>query len=257
MYVGNLDWSVDWKALKDHMSQVGVVEYAEVLKRSDGKSKGGGLVRYSNAASARRAIKELTDTEIQSRPIFVREDREAGKTSGGGASGGGRQKMASGGANTVFVGNLEFSTSWQELKDYMAKAGSVEFAEIIKNSSGRPSGGGLVRFASADAASRAISELTDTKLKGRSIFVREDRESKKQSNRPARQSTRQTARPAGEISVFVGNIPWTADWRIIKVPQACLYYAHTFCPASPPENRSPDPFPFPQTPSRTCSPIMA
>ena len=44
---------------------------------SDGRSKGCGIVEFADAASARRAIDELSGTDLGGRNIFVREDREA------------------------------------------------------------------------------------------------------------------------------------------------------------------------------------
>jgi RNA recognition motif-containing protein len=39
VYVGNLDWGVEWQDLKDHMRQAGEVVYADVFRYDDGKSK--------------------------------------------------------------------------------------------------------------------------------------------------------------------------------------------------------------------------
>ena len=51
-----------------------------------------------------RAIEELNETELNGRNIFVREDRESGNDYTD--------------ANTrVFVGNLPYNCSWQDLKD--------------------------------------------------------------------------------------------------------------------------------------------
>jgi len=171
VYVGNLDWKVTWKDLKDHMKSVGEVEHADVLTYNDGKSSGGGLVRYANAKQAQRAINELTGTYLNGRSIFVREDREHGK---GGHKGGAGAGELSG--TTVFVGNLSWQTSWQDLKDHMKSAGEVEKADILTRSDGKHSGAGLVTFKTKEAAKKAMKELTDSSLNGRLIFVREDRE---------------------------------------------------------------------------------
>ena len=76
VYVGNLSWEVEWQDLKDHMRDAGEVVHADVLKYQDGRSSGGGIVEYATVAAAKKAIRELTDTELDGRPIFVREDRE-------------------------------------------------------------------------------------------------------------------------------------------------------------------------------------
>lgn len=58
------------------MRQSGDVVHADIIEGNDGRSKGCGIVEYSSAREARRAISEMTDTELNGRPIFCREDRE-------------------------------------------------------------------------------------------------------------------------------------------------------------------------------------
>jgi len=102
-----------------------------------------------------------------------------GASFGGGGGGGG-------GSNSVYVGNLTYETSWQDLKDHMRQAGDVIHAEIFTfegkgkggkgNKGGKSKGCGLVEYGHPKDATRAIRTLTDTELDGRLIFVREDRE---------------------------------------------------------------------------------
>ncbi|CAK9071720.1 unnamed protein product [Durusdinium trenchii] len=90
----------------------------------------------------------------------------------------GKVSMTSGNTR-VFVGNLPYSSSWQDLKDHMRQAGEVLFCEILPEPGTAlgSKGCGLVEFATPAAAHRAISDLTGTVVQGRKIFVREDRES--------------------------------------------------------------------------------
>ncbi len=78
LYVHNLSYRVSWQDLKDHFRACGNVVYAEVMKMPDdpSKSKGCGIVEYETPQEAARAIRELADSELQGRPILVREDRE-------------------------------------------------------------------------------------------------------------------------------------------------------------------------------------
>ncbi len=57
------------------MKKVGEVAYCDVLVGKDGRSNGSGLVRFSTVAEAEAAISELTNTELDGRQIFVREDK--------------------------------------------------------------------------------------------------------------------------------------------------------------------------------------
>jgi len=76
----------------------------------------------------------------------------------------------------VYVGNLSYRTSWQDLKDHMKKAGDVRHADILMDKTDRHAGGGIVEFSHSEDAARAINELHNTELDGRLIFIREDRE---------------------------------------------------------------------------------
>ncbi|KAL3759723.1 hypothetical protein ACHAWU_008217 [Discostella pseudostelligera] len=94
VYVGNLSWSTSWQDLKDHMREVGDVQYAKILQDRDGRSKGCGIVEFTSPEGASDAIEKLTDSELKGRKIFVREDREEG---GGGSRRGGAAAGAAGG----------------------------------------------------------------------------------------------------------------------------------------------------------------
>merc|ERR1719188_2416196 len=74
VYVGNLAWSVKWQDLKDHMKQVGTVEFARILTfdGSDwGRSRGVAYVRYSTESEAKQAVLTLNRSELSDRTITV------------------------------------------------------------------------------------------------------------------------------------------------------------------------------------------
>ena len=197
VYVGNLSWDVSWQDLKDHFKQVGNVVHADVmLEPGTTRSKGCGLVTFANAKDAATAISTLHDTELNGRLIFVREDRESGSTKavGGSAAGG----------TSVYVGNLAYDVSWQDLKDHFKQAGNVLHADVmLEPGTTRSKGCGLVTFANAKDAATAISTLHDTELNGRLIFVREDRE----GGNAAPQMMNRGAPPSEGCKIFVGNLP--------------------------------------------------
>ena len=75
---------------------------------------------------------------------------------------------------TVFVGNLAWQASWQDLKDHFRTVGEVTHAEVILvPGTTRSKGCGHVTFANASDAATAISTLNDTVICHRMIFVRE------------------------------------------------------------------------------------
>jgi len=185
--VGNLSWSVDSASLNEHMSACGTVISCEILKLPDGRSKGCGIVEFETTDSALRAVRELNNSDLSGRQIFVREDREDPVNPGpkprpprakAGSSG---QPEANGTSRSVYVGNLSYDVAWQDLKDHMREAGEVVYVEIMALPDGRSKGCGTVQYATAQQARNAIATLNNTELSGRSLFVREDRE----GNKPA------------------------------------------------------------------------
>eukprot|EP00292_Cryptomonas_paramecium_P014857 CAMPEP_0113683610 /NCGR_PEP_ID=MMETSP0038_2-20120614/13433_1 /TAXON_ID=2898 /ORGANISM="Cryptomonas paramecium" /LENGTH=138 /DNA_ID=CAMNT_0000603047 /DNA_START=35 /DNA_END=447 /DNA_ORIENTATION=- /assembly_acc=CAM_ASM_000170 len=91
--------------------------------------------------------------------------------------------------NKVYVGNLAWSASWQDLKDHMRGPSqdlNVAHVEILTEASGRSKGCAIIEYSTPEDAARAISELNDVEFQGRQLFVREDREAgKPPGSRPA------------------------------------------------------------------------
>ena len=78
-------------------------------------------------------------------------------------------------AKKIYVGNLSFQTSENELSDLFAQFGEVESASIITDrDTGRSKGFGFVEM-SEENADKAISGLNGTELNGRALTVNEAR----------------------------------------------------------------------------------
>ena len=86
-------------------------------------------------------------------------------------------------SNRLYVHNLAWRVSWQDLKDHFREAGEVVRAEIFtEGPGGRSKGCGIVEMASVDDAANAVEKLMDSELQGRRILVREDRESRRRGD---------------------------------------------------------------------------
>ena len=217
VFVGNLAYSVAWQDLKDHMKQAGEVTYCDIIPDSENRSlsSGSALVEYASAKQAKKAIRELTDTELEGWTIFVREDRVGlpigavtggsvdrskvfpglrggrgrgrgrgrapggGRAGGGRAGGGGKARVVirtkdqggggGGGGRQIFVANLPYSATWQNLKDVFKTQGEVERAEIQGQG-----GSGTVVMATAKQAQAAVRHFDGADFDGRIIGVRMD-----------------------------------------------------------------------------------
>ncbi|KAG8727742.1 hypothetical protein FRC12_022274 [Ceratobasidium sp. 428] len=169
----------------------GEVVFAEVLVTPTGVSKGCGIVEFSTHDEAQRAIRDLSETPLLGRPIFIREDRESEARFGAPSVPG---KMGAAMANTgfstppprsafagnnpgnqLYVGNLPYQAGWQDLKDLFRTAGAIVRADINVGYDGRPKGSGTVIFETAKDAQSAIQMYNGYDWYGRIIEVREDR----------------------------------------------------------------------------------
>jgi cold-inducible RNA-binding protein len=74
----------------------------------------------------------------------------------------------------LYVGNLSFQTSTEELEQLFAQAGSVESATIIEDrDTGRSRGFGFVEMSSKAEGEAAIAQLNGAELNGRALTVNE------------------------------------------------------------------------------------
>ncbi|MBC8216330.1 MAG: RNA-binding protein [Candidatus Marinimicrobia bacterium] len=84
----------------------------------------------------------------------------------------------------IYVGNLPFKFSEQELSELFAEFGSVTKVQIITDKyTGRSKGFGFVEMSEKEDGEKAISELNDKEVHGRALKVNEARP---REDRPAR-----------------------------------------------------------------------
>ncbi|HKB69793.1 MAG TPA: RNA-binding protein [Thermoanaerobaculia bacterium] len=82
----------------------------------------------------------------------------------------------------LYVGNLSYDTSEDELRDAFAAFGDVASAKIINDrETGRSKGFGFVEFNDDEAARKAMSSMNGSDLRGRALTVNEARP---QTDRP-------------------------------------------------------------------------
>merc|ERR1719487_2749361 len=67
----------------------------------------------------------------------------------------------------VYVSGVPFSAEWQELKDHMKQAGTVEFCSILDNGWGKSRGVGCVRYSTPEEAQNAIASLDGSTMTGK------------------------------------------------------------------------------------------
>jgi cold-inducible RNA-binding protein len=87
-------------------------------------------------------------------------------------------------AMKLYVGNLSFQTSSEDLQQLFAQAGTVESASVVEDrDTGRSRGFGFVEMASKEDGEKAIQQFNGTDLNGRNLTVNEARPREDRGNR--------------------------------------------------------------------------
>jgi RNA recognition motif-containing protein len=79
-------------------------------------------------------------------------------------------------AMKLYVGNLSFQTTSEDLQQLFSQAGTVESAAVVEDrDTGRSRGFGFVEMASKEDGEKAIEQFNGTDLAGRNLTVNEAR----------------------------------------------------------------------------------
>ena len=87
-------------------------------------------------------------------------------------------------AMKLYVGNLSFQTTSEDLQQLFAQAGTVESASVVEDrDTGRSRGFGFVEMASKEEGEKAIEQFNGTDMNGRNLTVNEARPREDRGNR--------------------------------------------------------------------------
>ncbi|KAI8361812.1 hypothetical protein EDC96DRAFT_512591 [Choanephora cucurbitarum] len=228
VYVSNLAFDVTWHQLKDFMREAGQVVHVDVLKMSNGRSKGCGVVEYRYPEDARRAIHSMNKAEFMGRPVFVREDREYEHAS--------KDPRDAPDECRLHVSNLPFNASWQDMKDLFRKAGRVLHTDVHTDpGSRRPNGHGTVIFDDPHYTKIALDMFDGYEWQGCRLQVEEYTDAK-----PAETQNEMVASPSVEYvppppTATIDPIipPSNAMYRYNEI-QSPLHLSHPPPPPPPP-----------------------
>jgi RNA recognition motif-containing protein len=187
---------VQWRELKDLFAEVGEVSRADVILDQRGRSKGHGTVAFASVDAAKAAIEKFDGYELEGRPLEVREDKFSSRPF---PSYTGRVNNRRGGfkpqaprfrfnrpppnpftdratgngepSATIFVSNLPWATTDNDLVELFRTVGPVKRAQIKLEPSGRSAGTGVVEFFEPIHAETSIARFTNYEYGGRPLSL--------------------------------------------------------------------------------------
>ncbi|MED6118493.1 hypothetical protein PIB30_003239 [Stylosanthes scabra] len=159
LYVGDLDFEVEWRHLYDLFNQVGQVVSVRVCSDlTTRRSLGYGYVNYSNPQDAARAIDVLNFTPLNNKPIRIMYSHRD-------------PSIRKSGTANIFIKNLDKAIDHKALHDTFTSFGHILSCKIATDASGQSKGYGFVQFESEESAQNAIDKLNGMLLNDKQVYV--------------------------------------------------------------------------------------
>jgi len=178
--VKNLSYNTSEDQLSKFFSKYGKIESFKLLTdKMTGKSRGLGFIEFETRAEAKKAIQDAANLCLDGRNLtvaFSNENRPDGGQRGGQDSGrkpfggGGGSGGADTSGNTIFVGNLSFTSNEDSVKEFFSQCGNVVAVRLAKDQEGKLKGFCHVEFDSNEAVKSALA-FAGQDLDGRAIRV--------------------------------------------------------------------------------------
>jgi nucleolin len=176
LFVAGLPDSITEAVLRQLFEATGgtVVEISVPRDRATGRPRGFGFISLATEEEAQAARESLDGSMQSGRSISVRPFQAAQPKRGDGpgpSRGDAPQERGSAEDRTLYLGNLPYDTSAQQVEELLEQAGvsNVVRVNLPLDPAGRPRGFGFVILASTEAAQAAVDALREVDLKGRRV----------------------------------------------------------------------------------------
>lgn len=167
IYVKGLPWTASDAEVRDFFKGCGKVTECELPLDGDGRSSGTAYVKFAdkNALDAAMALDGQTWPGT-SRWLKILESNDKGNPKSFGGPAGERPENC----DTVFVGNLPWDVTEEQMKELFASAGEISNVRFATGEDGSFRGFGHVQFYNGEDTVAAV-KLTGTPLNGRGVRV--------------------------------------------------------------------------------------
>jgi nucleolin len=171
VYLRNVNYDTEEDAIQSAFGTYGTIKEIRInMDRNTGKSKGSAFVEFETSEAATAAL-EFSGQFIDNKEIYVElanPRRQATPGTGDRQPRGGFGKPESAPSSTLFVGNLNYDTTVESLREAFADAQNISDVRIMYGQDGGSRGFGYIDFNSADDATKAL-EFNGVEVDGRNV----------------------------------------------------------------------------------------
>ncbi|XP_054717886.1 squamous cell carcinoma antigen recognized by T-cells 3-like [Uloborus diversus] len=167
VFLSNLSYQIDEEKLRDCFSKVGELEEVRLVKDYKGRSKGFCYVVYKSEEDAKKALTKDREM-LDGRPMLVSpcEDKKNRLSSQS------KFKFSLGlERNKLFIKNLPFSTTKEDLENMFKEYGSLKEVRIVTYRNGHSKGLAYVEYQDEASASNAVVKMDGTQIMDHIISV--------------------------------------------------------------------------------------
>jgi nucleolin len=168
LFVRNIGYDTTQEGLAEYFAKYGDVEESKIVTdKNTGKSRGFGFLKFYEKRSAYNAMKDADNIVVDGRNLQIRYSNDKNSQMKGGNN---SAKKGPASEFGVFVGNISYKCTENDLKKFFKDCGKVLDVRIAKKADGKLKGFAHVDFETKEGMEKAV-EKNGKELQGRTLKI--------------------------------------------------------------------------------------
>ena len=168
LFVRNIGYDTTEQGLAEYFAKYGDVELSKIVTdKNTGKSRGFGFLKFYDKSSAYKAMKDAENIVVDGRNLQIRYSNDKSSQMKGGNN---SAKKGPASEFGVFVGNISYKCTENDLKKFFKDCGKVVDVRIAKKPDGKLKGFAHVDFETKEGMEKAV-EKNGKELLGRALKI--------------------------------------------------------------------------------------
>ncbi|OZJ02302.1 hypothetical protein BZG36_05065, partial [Bifiguratus adelaidae] len=175
LYVKNIPTEMTDARFVELFEKFGKITSAVIQRDDDGNSKGFGFVNFETHDSAKAAVDEMHDKEVDGAQLFVARAQKKGEREEElrrQYEHAKMEKLSKYQGVNLYIKNLEDTVDDEKLREEFSVYGNITSAKVMKDDkTGVSRGFGFVCFSSPDEATKAVTEMNGRMIGQKPVYV--------------------------------------------------------------------------------------